>query len=98
MADKACMYTTQGELRCCPTNQPSCFYDFSQPTVNITKHTPNSMNNMNSMPSMPVVIDEQRLVERFTKHAPTYEYFQNDPKGVYSDFVSTCQSVPEASM
>lgn len=88
MSDKTCMYTTQGELRCCPTNEPSCFYDFGSPaTNNATKK---------QMFDRPVVIDEQRrVVEKFTKNAPSFEYFQNDPAGMLSGYIATCQTIQQ---
>lgn len=89
MSDKTCMYMTQGELRCCPTNDPSCFYDFGSPvSKTITKK---------QMFEKPIVIDEQKrgIVEKFTKNAPNAEYFQNDPAGLMSGYISTCQSVQE---
>lgn len=87
MADKVCMYTTQGELRCCPKNEPSCFYDFAAPSM-VTK------NQIIESVKKPVVIDEQSLLEKFTKHAPAFEYFQNQPAGLMSGIISTCSGVP----
>lgn len=89
MSDKTCMYTTQGELRCCPSNDQSCFYDFGSPvSQTVTKK---------QMFENPIVVDEQKrsAVEKFTKNAPHFEYFQNDPAGLMSGYISTCQTIQQ---
>lgn len=100
MTEKSiCMYTTQGEMKCCEKNDMSCYYDLPKSvqkhntikTVDEPKQTVSNIR-MHSTNTMPIVIDEMKMAnEQFTMRGPLHEYFENDPKGLMSGYLSTCQ-------
>lgn len=102
MTENICMYTTQGEMKCCEKNDMSCYYDLPKSvqkhhnikTVDETKSYPPAIKSKPSLvKSKPIVIDEMNLKEKFTMRGPLHEYFENDPKGLMSGFISTCQPI-----
>jgi hypothetical protein len=77
---KACIYSAQGEMRCCDNNDKSCYHE--------TFWMEQVKQNQKSQPSE----EKKSIVEAFTKNAPLFEEKKSDsstfePVGVSSTFI-----------
>lgn len=79
---KTCMFSSQGEFRCCDPADTACFYDIP---VSLPQEKPKSY-----APNKPPA----SVVEKFTNKAPLFENFENgEPVGLASGFVGQFQSL-----
>lgn len=88
---KACMFSSQGEFKCCDPSDTACFYDIpvgirNRPLPqNVQQERPASY-----APNKP----SAAVIEKFTKNAPLFEKFENnEPVGIASGFIGQFQSL-----
>lgn len=88
---KACMFSSQGEFKCCDASDTACFYDIP---VGAPRHAAAAQGvqqeRASYAPNKPVA----SVIEKFTKGAPLFENFENgEPVGIASGFVGQFQSL-----
>lgn len=91
MNNNTCMYTAQGEMKCCPSNDLNCFYDFSLPS----KPKPSVFDETKASSFKSNYLNQ--ITEGFTNKSPVWEKESpveyTEPVGIMPGFLSTCQSV-----